>query len=396
MQAKSKINVLMVLPKFPYPVEGGLERQAFELSNELLRNHDVRVYVLSTRFNSSHKKFENTEGISITRLPWYDARWMRFALLPMHITKAIWNVRSVIDVVHIHQHSPFGLWAIAVSRILRLPVLVKLPNIGQFGIPGIKKGLFGRFALGVFKLSNAFVSISHESLIELLNVGVPRRQILCIPNGIVPSLLQQSRQKSQLRTTSSICRVIFVGRIAFEKRLDVLLRAWYSIADQVCDRAVLEIWGEGEMRIELEKWCLERSLDSIKWRGHVANVRRELLDVDIFVLPSSAEGNSNAILEAMDAGLPIIATPVGGTAMQIGQMGQNYLVEVGDSSNLAKQILLLINNTPDRINYGIALRQRVLNHFNLSYIAKGYVLAYQKLIASSDFDLEMCSHLPEK
>jgi glycosyltransferase involved in cell wall biosynthesis len=98
----------------------------------------------------------------------------------------------------------------------------------------------------------------------------------------------------------------------------------------------------------------------------------------------------------MDAGVPIVATPVGGTQMQLGEIGAPYLVPVGDAQELAEQLLLLINDPQLRHNYGNGLHYRVLKYFDMEHIANGYMCAYQRLGTSSNANLANCAHLPAK
>jgi len=389
------LRVLMVTPKYPYPVTGGLERQAHELSRTLIRNHGVTVHVLAARFDSSHTSHQVVEGVPVTRVGWSDTRWVRFVLLPFQVAHAIWKARDATDVIHVHQHSPFGLYAIAVSRLLGLPVLAKLPNFGQYGIPGMRRTLSGRIAARVLLRASAFVAMSGVCLDELLQAGVPRSRVLTIPNGIVPSQPRSTGPLPAQPVSASRCRVVYVGRVSPEKQVDVLLRAWHKIHGQVSSHAVLEIWGDGPLRAELEQWCRDRDLcNSLLWRGHVSDVRNQLATVDIFVLPSSNEGNSNAILEAMDAALPVVATPVGGTPMQLGPDGAPFLTPVDDADAMAQRLLLLINDPHLRQQYGAALRTRTIEHFDQAKVAQGYMCAYRKLATSQQVDLTDCASLP--
>jgi glycosyltransferase involved in cell wall biosynthesis len=389
------MRILMVVPKYPYPVTGGLERQAHELSRTLIRDCDVTVHVLAARFDSSHKSQDVVEGVSVTRVGWSDTRWVRFVLLPFQVAHAIWEARDATDVIHVHQHSPFGLYAIAVSRLLGLPVLAKLPNYGQYGIPGMRRTLTGRIKARVLLRASAFVAMSGVCLDELVQAGVPRSRVLTIPNGIVPSQPRSTDPLPAQPVSASRCRVVYVGRINPEKQVDVLLRAWHKIHGQVASQAVLEIWGDGPLRAELEQWCRDRDLcNSVLWRGHVADVRNQLATADMFVLPSSNEGNSNAILEAMDAALPVVTTPVGGTPMQLGPHGAPFLTPVDDADAMAQRLLLLISDPHLRRQYGAALRSRALEYFDLSKVAQGYVCAYRKLATSQEVDLTDCARLP--
>lgn len=390
------LSVLMVVPKFPYPVLGGLEKQAYELSCALVHHHGVKVHVLSTRFDPTHESHESVEGVTVTRLQWSNSRLFRFTVLPLQLAHMIWRIRKVTDVVHVHQHSPFGLFSIIFCRMLRLPVLVKLPSVGGHGLPGMKRSLVGRLSTRVLLSATAFVSMSDVSLNELLTEGIPRSRILTIPNGIVPSESIAPDVKTRVsKVAASPCRVVFVGRMEPVKRLDVLLQAWHSLAEQVRGIAELEIWGDGPLRAEMEQLYRKRDIhELVKWRGYVKDVRSQLANVDIFVLPSSSEGNSNAILEAMDAGLPVIATPVGGTVMQLGPPGTSYMVEVGNADILAKKMLSLINNPLLRCSYGSALRQRIHDYFDMEIIANGYLSAYRKLAYSKNADISKCASLP--
>jgi len=224
---------------------------------------------------------------------------------------------------------------------------------------------------------------------------VPRSRVLTTPNGIVPSPPRVTDPLPAQPIATSRCRVVYVGRISPEKRVDVLLRAWHKIHGQVSKRAVLEMWGDGPLRTEHEQWCRDRDLcNSVSWREHVPDVRNQLATTDVFVLPSSNEGNSNAILEAMDAALPVVATPVGGTPMQLGPHGAPFLVLVDDADTMAQRLLLLIDDPHLRREYGNALRSRVLEQFDLAKVARGYVCAYRKLATSQEVDLTDCARLP--
>jgi glycosyltransferase involved in cell wall biosynthesis len=120
----------------------------------------------------------------------------------------------------------------------------------------------------------------------------------------------------------------------------------------------------------------------VVFRGHVDRVRDRLEDVDLFVLPSVTEGNSNAILEAMAAGLPVVSTRVGGTPMQVGPAGSPYLCEPGDEHGLYVRLLELVKDSYLRVRIGHAMRQRVLLHFDLRKVAETYTAAYSLLVAS--------------
>ena len=144
--------------------------------------------------------------------------------------------------------------------------------------------------------------------------------------------------------------------------------------------AILELWGSGLMETVLRRRCDElRLADSTIFRGHVEDVRSHLPEMDVFVLPSQAEGNSNAVLEAMAAGLPIVSTRVGGTPMLVGHEGANFLCEPGDVDSMAANMLKLIRDPELRVQVGSAMRRRVERHFDISRVAQTYAAAYRFL-----------------
>ena len=108
--------------------------------------------------------------------------------------------------------------------------------------------------------------------------------------------------------------------------------------------------------------------------------RAELVKADLFVLPSYAEGNSNAILEAMRAGLPIVATRVGGAAIQVGSEGERFLVPPGDRQALADRLHELIEDEALRRRLGAAMRARIEGVFAIDRVAAIYEQAYDLIV----------------
>jgi glycogen(starch) synthase len=383
-------RVLMVVPRYPYPLVGGLERQAHELALAL-RASGVDVQVVSERAMPTQPDLEDVEGVPVHRLPWTHRRWARFLRMPLHLFVALYRLRRSYDVVHLHQHSWFGLYTILIARLLRKPILTKLPNVGVFGIPGLRSGRFGLLKLKILFSSDALVAMSDQSLRELRIAGFPIERVLVVPNGI--SLLEPAGMLAASVQSSSICKVVFVGRIAEEKRVDLLLEHWASVQRQCPGEAELEIWGSGPLQAMLQRRCAELGLSkSVIWRGHVEDVRSRLPTMDIFVLPSVAEGNSNAILEAMAAGLPIVSTPVGGTPMLVGPQGTQLLFDLNDDS-LARSLIRLIRDRQTRKTAGAQMRARVAGHFNIQHVAQVYASAYQLLATGQAGEIHRLAQL---
>ncbi len=365
----------MIVPKYPYPIVGGLERQAHELS-KVLHEKGVNVQVLSSRFNYDDAGFEIVESIPVFRIPLSKIKLFRFLQSPINLLWALFKHRKTYDVIHLHQFGWFGLFGIISAKLLNKPTLTKLPNVGERGIPGLQHSFLGRFMLSILFLSDSIVAMSRESVSELNAINFPLSRVLQTPNGIRYGL---KTTQTEFNVDSTKVRVVFVGRLMFQKGIEDLLHAW-QILNKKCTNAELEIWGEGPLLNDMKSLSTKLKLtNSIKFCGHLDNVRDRLNGMDIFVLPSYVEGNSNAILEAMAAGLPIVATRVGGTAMQVGKLGANFLFNPNDKFKLARLLESLINDSSLRNYLGDKMRDRVKDNFDIYHVADTYISAYKSL-----------------
>ena len=143
----------------------------------------------------------------------------------------------------------------------------------------------------------------------------------------------------------------------------------------------LRIVGDGPQADELRALALALDLgDSVEFFGYCKDVPAELAKADLFVIPSYAEGNSNAILEAMCAGLPIVATRVGGAAIQVGSEGRRFLVLPGDRQALADRLFQLIEDEGLRRRLGTAMRAQIEDVFAIDRVAATYEQAYDLIV----------------
>lgn len=370
-------RVLMFVPQYPYPVLGGLEKQSHLLSKALMTQGLV-VQVISGKINPGQPDNELVEGVPVTRLFWSGLKPLRFALAPFSIAKQLWAKSSTFDVIHLHQCSWVGLFVIVLAKLLGKPILTKLASVGYGGLPGMRRKVFGWLRLAIFSKSDAIVAMSAESLQELMAVSYPVARVLLTPNGIdlndPPPL--------RLQAGAAPCRVVFVGRLTQEKNINVLLKAWARVIAAGVENVTLTLYGDGPLLGALQHQCAELDLiGNVIFAGLVENIKDRLPGMDVFVLPSSVEGNSNAILEAMRAGLPIVSTMAGGTPMLVGEEGRAFLSAPGDIDALYMHLLILIKNRSLRLTSGLAMRRRVEQHFDIMQVAQTYSKAYGFLAA---------------
>jgi glycosyltransferase involved in cell wall biosynthesis len=364
--------VLFAVPEFPPPVVGGLERQAAELARALA-GRGVEVTVLTKRFAAGQGAEEHDGGVRVIRIP--AAGPVREAAA---LARQMARLRGRYDVVHLHNVSWFGVPVILAARLLGRPVLSKLPNFGTWGIPGQVARRFGSLWLAAFRRSDAVVALSAESLAELAGVSYPDARVLRVTNGVRTDLFRPGPPSSHGRV-----EVVFVGRLDPAKGLADLLAAWPHVARTV-PGAALRIFGQGPMREELAE-TVERlgSAESVRLEGHATDVAGVLAAADVFVLPSYAEGNSNAVLEAMAAGLPVVSTHAGGTPLLVGPQGRRWLVQPGDRDGLGEALVALASDHALREEVGRAMRDRAVRVFSIAAVAELYERTYRLLAAGA-------------
>jgi glycosyltransferase involved in cell wall biosynthesis len=166
-------------------------------------------------------------------------------------------------------------------------------------------------------------------------------------------------------TTAGTLRLVTVGALAPAKGQIYAIEALRLVRDAGID-AQLTLVGGGGDESPLRRASNEFHVDrSVVFAGPQMDPRPFLLDADIFVLPSRAEGFSNALLEAMASGLPVVVTDVGGNREAVGEGEGSLIVPPVDSAALAQAILKLARSRDALVTMGQANRQRVEAVFSL-------------------------------
>ena len=166
--------------------------------------------------------------------------------------------------------------------------------------------------------------------------------------------------------------VLSVGRLKAPKTFDTLLGALASL-DQTTFSA--SIVGDGPDRPRLQRLASA----SVRFLGERHDVPALLAGSDVFVLSSASEGLPLSVLEAMAAGLPVVASAVGGVPELVGETA--LLVPPRDEAALAEAIALLLADESLRRRLGAAARERALSEFSLARFRAAHVELYERLIA---------------
>jgi glycosyltransferase involved in cell wall biosynthesis len=211
--------------------------------------------------------------------------------------------------------------------------------------------------------------------------GFSAPQVSVIYNGIdvgpVPTAPRRADVRRRLGADDDVLVLGTVARLDPVKDLGSLLRAVAELAPRV--PVTLAVVGDGPERGALERTASDLGIASrVRFLGHRDDAREWLAGCDVYVNSSVSEGVSLTILEAMAAGLPVVATRVGGTP-EVVTMDCGRLVPPRDPMTLAAQLSELRNNPALRVRLGAAARQRVEAMFSLDRMVREYRDVYGRL-----------------
>jgi glycosyltransferase involved in cell wall biosynthesis len=170
------------------------------------------------------------------------------------------------------------------------------------------------------------------------------------------------------------------GRLVELKGIDYMLSAAAALLPEFPTLRV-EIAGSGPEREKLEALAVRAGLrDRIKFLGWIADIRPVLSGWDVFVMPSLEEGFPIAALDAMGAGLPVIATPVGGVPELIEDGTTGWLVPPRNVESLTARLRLLLSDPELRLRMGAAGHARVRDHFSTAQMTANFAQLYDELL----------------
>ncbi len=316
--------------------------------------------------------FEQLKVLNVACLP---VKNLVHPIRPLKDISALMEIKKLLrdiapDLVATHSNKA-GLLGRLAAKMSGIPA-VHTSHGFLFG--GGEKQLSGRFYRLMEKIAAAAgemviaVSQSEYHLATQLKV-IPPNKITVIHNGIA-GLGEPGRAKPQREPA----RIIMVSRFAKPKDHQTLLEALAGLKDLPWS---LQLVGDGHGRVQAEMQARQFGLeDKIEFTGTRSDVNDLLAAASIFVLSSRREGFPISILEAMRAGLPVVASRAGGVAEAVADGDTGYLFEPGDSAGLRSHLEELILNPALREELGRAGRQRYLEQFTLEKMAAETLKTY--------------------
>ena len=368
---------------------GGLERSARRLILELRRaGHHVTVL---TRNYDGLPRREAIDGAMVERFP----IWGRSRLLTSlsYLVQSLWWLirhRREYDVIHCHQSYAPATIGVLAKLWLGKPVLVKISTADEFS----ERRELERLPLSALRWRllrrvDRFVAVNPLAAEEFTAMGIPASRITHVPNG-VPLYADVAFDHAVKRAAKARLGlrwrhiVIFVGRLSAEKNLSTVIEAWPQVLRQHPEAHLLLVGDGGTFRnVEPELRCQVKATgleEQVHFIGRVADAQDYLLAADVFVLASSTEGMSNALLEAMAAGVAVVATRIPGNAALVRDGDEGILVERADAEGLAAAVIRLLQSPEEATRLARAARRAVEERFGIQRVREEYVNLYRSLV----------------
>jgi len=207
--------------------------------------------------------------------------------------------------------------------------------------------------------------------------GLAEGRTECVPNGIqLEEFLAAGRPPAGTGPIFGTC-----ARLEHQKGLTHLLEAFAALA-RIFPGSRLRIAGDGSLRGQLQ--ALAKSLDierCVEWLGHRSDVVAVMTALDVFVLPSLAEGLPLAVIEAMAAGVPVIATDIPGTSELIEHDQTGLLVHPGSSAALAEAMRMVAEDPRSARTRALAAREYVREHHDAHRMEEAVRALYARILA---------------
>ena len=224
-----------------------------------------------------------------------------------------------------------------------------------------------------YRCATTVVANSAAARHILLEEGLASRSIAVIPNGVDAGAYSD---RDTIAASRPARTVVTVANLRPEKSHEVLIAAAALLAPDFPE-VRFQIVGDGPRRAELEALVRARGLAShVEFLGHREDVAALLASADLFALPSRSEAFPNCAIEAMAAGLPVVASAVGGLLDLIDHERTGLLVEPGNPEALADALRRLLVDRAAAARIGVRAQAHVRQRYSFDHMVQSFEALY--------------------
>jgi glycosyltransferase involved in cell wall biosynthesis len=362
---------------------GGGERLAMEISKRLDRDrfepihcatrYDAELAGPATRAAAAEL---HEAGVRLVGLG-------RTSPLAVHQWRPLVSLlrRERVDVLHSHKFGS-NVWAAVLGRIARVPAVLAHEHTWSFEGQPMRRFLDREL---IARGTDAFIAVSSDDRRKMIEVeGIDPEDVTFVANGIdgLPPG-DGARVRDELGIPDGAPLIGAVAVLRPQKALDVLIRAVAALRPEFPDLRLL-IAGDGPERERLEALVAELDAGAaVTLLGIRSDVPDLLAALDVAALSSDYEGSPLAVMEYMEAALPVVATRVGGVPDLIEEGANGLLVERRDPDALAAALARLLRDREAAAEMGRRGRERRRSEFTIDGTVRTLERMYEDLVARS-------------
>ncbi len=365
---------ILVFAAFYFPYKGGYVFSLHEvLKGLVLKGNEVTVITCNTHRVAAE---EEINGVKIFRIPCWNPRWLNGSYPLPNLFSVVKSFKKIgrVDVISTQTRFFPTTWlGFLLAKINGIPVVhtergSQHPASGNWLIGIIGKAIDHSFGWIVCRFSDAVVGVSQSARVFAGHLGAKNPMV--IYNSVDVDFWDIKYQHHSEE------EITFLGRLVEAKGAQDLIKAFHTLN---FPNFRLNIIGDGPHRENLEQLVRDLNLRGrvIFWGELSLNeIRLIFARTTVFVNPSYSEGLPRSVLEAAAAGLPIVATDIGGTREIICTQDHGVLVYVNDIDGLVGGINLLLINIDLRKRVGQKVREYVKERFNSDLAVNNYHQLY--------------------
>lgn len=390
-------RVLMVVGAY-YPELAGGSLQCRTLIAAL--RDRVSFSVLTTTGDRALPPQSTVEGVPVYRV-YVDARRPLTKLsASLRMLMLAPTLVSGADVFHFHGFTEKMLLLLAMARLSGRRTIEKMTSVGWDDPIAIRSRPFGRWLAAGIRSADRVIAVSPAMRERCVRAGVPEAQIETIPNGVDTERFSplDAAGKAAARTRLGVpvaSRIVtFVGFWSSEKGPEVVFRAWIDARRETgVDTALMYIGSTDSAHPEVDRTIVDAVRARIAAEGlgdrvifveRTTDISPYLQASDIFAVPSSREGLSNALLEAMSCGLPSVVAAIPGVADSVIADGINgFIVAPGDDRALGATLARLLRDDRLRLEIGERARRTMVERYAIQTVADRYLAIYKQLTGAA-------------
>jgi len=384
------MKILLINYEYP-PLGGGGGIETQDLAVELALHH--QVYVLTTGFGNLPAK-EIKNGVTIYRVPVLGRTDLPTATLislvtffPAAFFYGLFLIPKIRpQVINAHFAVPSGLPAAFLAKIFKIPFVLTLIGGDIYdpskGISPHRHAIMRWTIRKIMLCADRLTAISHDTKERAIRHYRANEGIEVIPLGFVPPAEYPSEVKNSVDYMSEKpLHFVTIGRLVPRKGYFDLLRSFAQMDDK---KAMLEIMGDGPLFLEMKDEISKLGIDNrVILHGRVSDQKKYdiLKQADIYVSTSHHEGFGICFLEAMYAGLPIIAPNIGGQSDFLASGRNALIVAVSDLEKITKVMNQMASDSNLRREMGENNKKDVEKYL-IYNTAKSYELIFEDIIST--------------